>query len=111
MSFKLRDRIKNDTSEKVVFTLTLNSSPIDLTGATMRCQFRKAHKVGVLVKTVSIGSGLTVATPSSGIFELDSFICDFDACLYWYDIETTFPDGTVKTYIQGTMTVLQDVTN
>ena len=49
---------------------------------------------------------------ANGMFEIDKFTpIDFAVGTYYYDVETTFPNGDIKTYVGGTFKVLQDVTN
>ncbi len=109
----LNDRIKNDTFRSVQFTLTdENSDPIDLTGATIEIEFRFRCKTGSVVKSVSVGSGITVATPANGILVLDAFTpVDWAADTYYYDCEIGFSDGTIQTPVQGMVEILQDTTN
>ena len=108
----LYDRIKNDTSKSVQFTLTDESSvAIDLTGASIQIQFRYKSKTGTIVKDISVGSGITVATPASGILVIDAFTCDWTPDIYYYDVQITFADTTIQTPVWGTVTVLQDVTD
>ncbi len=98
--------LRNDTLDKIRFTLTVNDSPQDLTGIAIKCQFRKSNN---LFKTLEIGTGITVITAASGIFEIDAFIVDFPIGSYNYDIQFT-ESGVVKTYIKGALTVTQDIT-
>jgi hypothetical protein len=109
----LRDRIKGDTFSSVNFTfLDSLGDPIDLTDATIRIMFRYRCNTGAVVKTMSIGSGLTVASPTSGVVTLNAFTpITFEVDTYYYDVEITFDDGTIKTYVKGTFKVLQDITN
>ena len=109
----LNDRIKNDTFKSVQFTLKDESSvAIDLTGASIQIQFRYRSKTGAIVKDVSVASGITVATPASGILVLDAFTpVDWEVDTYYYDVQITFADATIQTPVWGTVKVLQDVTD
>ena len=110
----LKDRIKGDTFASVNFTHSdsVTSNPIDLTGATIRVQFRYRKKTGTTVKDMAIGTGVTVTTPANGIVTIDAFEpITFEVDTYYYDIEITFSTGKIKTYVQGTFKVLQDVTD
>ena len=108
----LNDRIKNDTFDSVKFTIQDgNSVAIDLTGSAIASKFRYRCKTGAVVKTLSIGSGITLTTPLSGIFHIDKFTpITFEVGEYYYDIEITLASGDIKTYVWGTFDVLQDVT-
>ena len=110
---QLNDRIKNDTFKSVQFTLTDQmAAAIDLTGASIDIEFRFRSKTGSVVKAVSVGSGITVSTPSNGILVLDEFTpVDWAADTYFYDVQITFSDGTIQTPVQGTVCVLQDTTD
>ena len=103
----LNPQLKNDTFNGVRFTL----SPVtDLTGATIKTQFRKGSKTNQASKEITTSSGITVEDLVNGVFVWDSFIMDLSVGTYYYDVEITFASGDVKTYIEGTMKVTQDTT-
>ena len=105
-------RIKGDTFKSVQFTFQDNlGAGIDLTGATLRCQFRSKTKTGVIALDISSGSGITVTDATNGVFVIDEFTpLTWDVDTYFYDVQTTFADATIKTYIQGDVKVVQDTT-
>tara|TARA_R110000796_G_scaffold76986_1_gene171886 strand:+ start:56 stop:412 length:357 start_codon:yes stop_codon:yes gene_type:complete len=109
---KIKDQYKGDTYDGVQFTIlnTLDNSPINLTGVSIRSQFRFGSKTGGIQKEITNGNGITIVDPINGVFSIDSFIIDWAADFYYYDIEMTFPNGIVRTYIQGNIKVIQDVT-
>lgn len=102
--------IKGDTFKEIDFEISVDSVALDLTGYTIECKFRKHTKTGREVKSIDTKSGITVTDAVNGVFTIDAFNCDFDAGIYYYDIEFTDGSGVIDTYIQGTLTVLQDVT-
>lgn len=105
------DILKGDSfTEKNITLLDINQSPINLTDVEIRCQFRKKIKTGELMKTIEIGSGITVSAPLTGVFVVDEFLVDWDADVYWYDFQFTYPSGRVITYFGGYIKVIQDVT-
>ena len=110
---KLSDRIKNDTFSSVEFEYQNEAgTPLDITGATIRVQFRNNNKKGHVVKDITDGNGITATDLSIGKFQIDKFTpIDFEAGNYYYDVQTTFSNGDVKTYVGGTFRVIQDVTN
>jgi hypothetical protein len=100
-TFKARDVvIKNETTQ----------TPIDLTGCEIRCEFRKNTKVGAVIETLIVGNGITLSDPTNGIFTIDNFNADWDADVYYYDFQFTFPNDVVQTYFGGYMKLIQDVT-
>jgi len=106
----LNDRIKNDTFESINFIFSDGvPNPIDITTWIFRLQFRLKSKTGKIMKDVSVGTGLTITDGPNGVLRLDTFELDWPAATYYYDINAN--TGTKKkTYIQGTMEVVQDTT-
>ena len=109
----LKDRIKGDTFGSVNFIIENSlGAAIDLTGATIKIQFRYRSKLGAIVRDMDIGTGITVPTPTNGILTIDAFEpIAYAIDTYFYDVEITFSDGRIKTYVQGTFKVLQDTTH
>jgi len=109
----LADIKKGDTFDGMQYTLTNTTTglPIDLTGATIRSIFRNRSKQGTAVSTFAIGTGITVTDATNGIFQIDAITpIIWPVSIYYYDIEITFASGDIRTYIEGTVTVIQDVT-
>ena len=105
------NQYRGDTLDSVQFTLIDKdtSLPIDLTGASLKIQFRKPFK-GATQLTITDGSGITIVSPTTGRLIIDSFILDWDPGVYLYDIEITFANSTVKTYVRGSINVISDAT-
>lgn len=99
---------RGDTYNGAEFTITVNSSPLDLTGASFLCQF-KSTPLSAPVLTFTLGAGISLVTPAAGVFKFDSQIINLPAGSYVYDVQITLANGTVKTYISGTMTIIEDV--
>ena len=102
--------LKGDTINDTVFTVTQTisgvSSPVDLTGAIIKAKFKNGNNV--IDKTN--GSGITVSDAINGVFQINAFSIAL-AGVYHYDIEFTFSDGTIRSYLQGTITIQNDVTS
>ena len=85
-------------------------TPEDLTNVTIRMAFHKDSPTGPEMDVLTIGDGLSLTDPVQGQLTCDKRLLPiFDVGLYHYDMELTFPDGTVRTYLKGTMDVQQDV--
>lgn len=97
------DSFQKDNQEQ----FTLNT---DVTNATIKIQFRSNTKKGRLIKEIDSSSGITISDYANGVITIDSFIIDWRAGVYHYDIQVTFSDNSVVTYIQGTLKIKQDVT-
>lgn len=105
----LPDHVRGDTFEGARYTLEVNGAASDLTGASIRMQLKK-DKSSATSKEFSTGAGITITDALNGVFEIDKQIISVDANAYVYDIEITYPDETVKTYVEGKWKILQDVT-
>lgn len=108
--FNYGNQYKGDTLESVAFTITYTgtTTPVDLTGTTVKCQFRKPFN-GAIVADLSLGNGLTMDDPDLGIIVIDDILeLDWDVDNYRYDIEFTYPTGRIKTYIKGTINIVSD---
>lgn len=108
-TYNYPDTLFGDTFEGVQFTVTVNASPLDLTGATIKTEFRDLFS-GALVKTLEIGTGITVTDAVNGVFQVDAFIVDIPVGNHKHDVQITLADSRVKTYITGSWEILQDVT-
>ena len=112
-TYKINDQYKGDTFNGVTFTIKegANKTPIDLTGVSILSQFRANEVTGAIQQSFSIGSGITLTDATGGVFSIDPFTLDWNTGTFFYDIQITFPNGDVRTYVKGSLNVLQDVTN
>lgn len=110
--YNFKTHVAGDTFEGVQITLTLTSgettSPIDLTGSTIKLQFIKVGNTAV-ASTLEIGSGITVDDAANGIFSIDPFTVWSDDGIYEYDVQVT-NGSTVKTYMKGEFKVTEQTT-
>ena len=113
VKYNIPNQLKNDTFNGIQFTLknSTTGDPIDLTGSSIAIDFKYKSKTGVIAKSISVGSGITVAAPATGVFVIDSFLITWNIGIHYYDVEITDTNSIVSTYITGTLTVIQDVTN
>uniref|UniRef100_UPI000EB2499D hypothetical protein n=2 Tax=Pseudomonas TaxID=286 RepID=UPI000EB2499D len=79
--------------------------PVDLAGAEVRMQIRDAPG-GTVLMTLALGSGLDLAGAGTISREISA---SATAALEWsaavYDVDVTYPDGTVHRYYSGPITV------
>ena len=105
-----KNYVRGDTITERVFTITKTVSevetPVDLTGASIKCDFALCNSEKV---NKELGQGLTMVNATEGIFKIDAFSLDKRG-VWYYDIEITFPDGVVKTWIKGSIKIEEDVT-
>ena len=102
----LHDRTKDNTSSSVEFSLKdCSDLPIDLTDATAIGVITRDVD-GLVVKEVSLSSGLTISTPTNGIIVLDKFFCDFEVGIYSLKITFTLANTDIKSYIKRKFKVI-----
>lgn len=107
--YNIKDQVKGDTFSGLAFEVLVNDAAKDLTNTAIAIEFRYGDKKGDLGLSLSVGSGIIITAALEGKFMLDAFIVDLEPGLYYYDVQ--FTDGSVvKTYVEGTMKVIQDVT-
>ena len=89
------------------------TTPLDLSDVTPRIQIRKKSPQGKLVKTATVGDGITWVDQSQGQFQFGGFAIDWGgADEYHYDIQFTYTtSGIVRTYVKGIIYVIDDVTS
>ena len=109
--YNISDHYRGDTFEAITFTIKENAVAIDLTGTSIKMDFRKKSNTQTIQQSMSIGLGITIDNAIGGIFKLDAFINKWDAGEYIYDAEITFPNGLVRTYFKGALIVNQDYSN
>lgn len=110
--YNFKSHYKGDTWDGAVFTFTdQDSNPIDLTGSTIRMKFRKGNINGAVSLSLdSLGNGIILSDAVNGVVTIQSRILDINSGLHFYDMEITFADSRVKTYVKGNITITQDIT-
>ena len=105
---KLKDLKKGDTYLGAEITLDITPA-IDLTGATINMWLRKDKKDNpkVALKLSTTNSELTITAPT--IFQINEQKIPVNAGFYYYDMEVTFASGRVKTYVEGTWLITEDI--
>jgi len=103
--------IKGDTFELVNFALVKNTVALDLTGAVIKMQLKKeCGGIPILSFTTVASAGLTILNAAGGLFKINKQIINIPEFNYIYDIEITFSNGDVKTWVSGDFIVKCDIT-
>lgn len=112
-TYNFNDHKKGDTFPGVTFTVTVNASPLNLTNATIKMAVKTSKTAGTTAVKLftSTSNNFTILDATEGIFKFNSQIISIPAGTYFYDIQIVLADGTVKTYIEGTWKILQDITD
>jgi hypothetical protein len=98
---------RNDTWQQV-FTLLADTTPINLSGATVYIQVRKGCG-GVLALSLTNSSGVTIGGVDNNQITVNKLV-DIAKGNYVWDMQVTFTTGVVKTYLEGDFIVYDDVT-
>lgn len=96
---------QGDTFAPVLNFTDENEDPLDLTGITFKMQIRK--KDGTLMQTISQGAGITVTLPNTVTF---SAIINVEKGCYEYDLQGTYSNGSVVTFLGGGFEVTKEIT-
>ncbi len=107
-TYDIKKHKKGDTWNGGTFTLEVNAAPADLTDAAITSTFRDPN--GDPRATFSVDDGITITDAAAGEFKFDKQVINWPAATYIYDIQITFANGDVKTYIAGTWPICQDAT-
>lgn len=94
------------------FTITDDDdNPIDLTGYTCRLQIREnASRDAVLSATTSNYISITGASDNIITVVVPASLMSFDARSYLWDLEVTSTGSVTETWLAGTFTLVQDIT-
>jgi hypothetical protein len=98
--------LRGDTTPELPFRILVNGVPLDLTSATLLCQFRATPKSPAAL-TLTETAGMTITNPTNGQLKINEQIYSIAAGIYAYDIEMTLGNGLVKTYIGGNLQVIE----
>lgn len=98
--------------------------PVDLTGCSIRSQFRKTAKGSVAFEfktdndTIKIvdyveldENDVEVSREPNCVVQYQPLKMDFDAASYIFDVEVTFPDGCVKTLFKDGWNLVNDISH
>ena len=111
MEYNFKKHKTGDTFNGVDFELLINGLPKDLTGATIKMQLKKdKNSPAVLTLSSTVPEQINITDALSGLFSIVNQVISVPEGNYIYDIQFTFADGTVKTYISGGWPIINDVT-
>jgi len=100
--------VTGDTFESFQIVLKENSTPINLTGASIRIHFKLRNKNTL---QLSNGNGITITNPTQGTFVIDTINrLDLEPGLHLGDLEITFANNVRTTYCRIKLNVLADIT-
>jgi hypothetical protein len=102
---------RNATFNEVIYDVTIDGTPLDLTGAVIRMQVKKdACSSAVLTLTSVSSAGITITDAVNGQFKINEQIITIPTCNYEYDIQITLASGEVDYYVGGLFQVVKTIT-
>lgn len=108
--YNFPEHTNNDTFNGVQFEVLINAVAADLTDADIKMQLRDS--ACKLIDEYSVENlKLELTDPTNGIFTFKKQIISLAPQKYSYDIEITFANGDVKTWIKGEWKIIKDITH
>lgn len=85
-------------------------TPEDITASTFKMRIANAVSGGQTIKELTPGNGLAFEGTSNLVITIIAADMDMPAGIYYYDVQRTYPDGTVVTKPEGRFIVDADIT-
>lgn len=102
---------KGDTFKAVNFQYKINGNPIDFTNCIIKMQLRKECGGAIALSLTSVDdSGITIYDATNGNFRINEQIIDCASGTYNYDIQITYENGVVESYLEGNFIINCDIT-
>lgn len=102
--------ILGDTWDGAVMQLLVNDVPKDLTGASVRMSLVKSPDTAAVATWTTTNGRISISNAANGEITFIPFTMNVPVGTYHYDIEYTFADGSIKSYVKGKFTVINDIT-
>lgn len=112
-TYDIPDHTSGDTWNGIALHAVVDDQdqPVNLVGSRIDMHVKDSleSEMALLIFT-TLDSSITVDNGVGGIFSVNDRIIPLDGGQYFYDIQITFPDGTIKTAMKGTWKITHDVT-
>ena len=111
--YNFPNHIDGDTFSGGIFKIrdTRTGQSIDITNCVIKIDFKLDYSSPIAFTFSTTNGRVSITNASSGEFRINQFILNETPNRYIYDCEFTFVGGKVKTYFNGYLTILNDVTN
>jgi len=109
MTYNIPPHRRGDTWDGInSISISVNGVPINLSGAAVRMDFRQSLD-SPIVMTFSSETG-TIDILNVNTIRLPSRKIEVPFGKYFYDLQVTYLDGSVKTYMEGSWEITPDIT-
>lgn len=110
-TYNIPDHRRGDTWDGISsIIITSNNQPIDLTSAVIKMQLREDVDAPAVFTLTTTDSTIVVTNALQGTFTIPPILVDISFGKYLYDIQITFANGVVKTYVAGNWKIVADIT-
>jgi hypothetical protein len=111
LQYTIPSHLRGDTWDGITSViLQKNGIPLNLTGATIKMEFREDIDSPVVLELSTTNSKITITNALSGTISIPETIIDIPFGKYVYDLQVTLASGYNKTYMRGTWEIVADVT-
>lgn len=102
---------RGDTFSSVTFTINVDGVPLNCSGSNVLVQFRAKDYVPPALEFSTESGSVLIQGDDFNVIRLversgSEMLLNPDT--YHYDVDIEFPDGSNKTYIQGTLPIITD---
>lgn len=112
VTFTVNLPIRQGATLKDTYFWDIDGVPVDMTGVTARMQLRTDYTALVpLVDLTTANGGVVIDAPNGGVTPvIAAAVTSTLTGEGVYDLELYWPDGTTQRFMEGTFTVLPEVT-
>jgi hypothetical protein len=111
MTYRIPPHRRGDTWDGInSITISVNGSPVNLTGSTIKMEFRQSVDYPVVLTFSTTDGTIEFVNPANGVIRIPAQKIEVPFTTYQYDLQVTFPNGTVKTFMSGTWEIVPDIT-
>jgi hypothetical protein len=112
LTYTIPPQLRGDTWPGISsITITTSGVPVNLSAANIKMQLREDTDSPVALEISTDNGLINIVDPVNGKFRLLPFVVNIPYGTYNYDIQVTFSNGTVTTYIAGTWVITPDITS
>lgn len=109
-TYNFKDTLRGNTRSDVHFEVKPGGIPADLTGATISMWLVISSGSVPAAKYSTTNGNIIITDSAAGKFKIVFGKILLQPGIYNHDIKITFADGTEKTWIKGTIKILNTVT-
>jgi hypothetical protein len=111
MTYNIPPHRRGDTWDGInSITIKVNGVPIDLTNAEIKMEFRQSLDYPVVLTLSTTDNSIIIVNTLNGNIQIPSKKIEVPFGKYFYDLQVAYPNGVVKTYMEGSWEIVADIT-